>query len=128
MAPEGDYKRKEKSEMSIETFSAPMIATAVYIIIELFKRFAHHDERYKRWYPIVAGVLGMAMGAMAYITGAVEIPAENLATAIFIGLCSGLCATGTDQLIARLLKEKATVAEDETTMIEEGAQNDGKEG
>ena len=114
--------------MSIETFSAPMIATAVYIIIELFKRFAHHDERYKRWYPIVAGVLGMAMGAMAYITGAVEIPAENLATAIFIGLCSGLCATGTDQLIARLLKEKTTVAEDETTMIEEGAQNDGKEG
>ena len=113
--------------MNMETFCVPMIAMAVYVFIELIKWLVGHGEKYKRWYPIIAGGLGMAMSAAAYMTGATEIPAESLTSAIFIGLCSGLCATGTDQLIVKLLKGKDATGEDEATTAE-GAKKEGEEG
>lgn len=87
----------------METWSAPAIATAVYACVELFKRVAEDGERYKRWYPLAAAVLGMGFGAIAYATGSPEISADSLMGAIFVGLCSGLCATGTDQLIRKTI-------------------------
>ncbi len=90
----------------IGTFSAPIISTVVYVLIELLKRFVKHDEKIKRWYPAVAAVLGMLLGWGAYMTGAVPIMATNAAGALFIGLCSGLCATGTDQLIHKIMEER----------------------
>ena len=99
--------------MHIEAFSAPMIAMAVYVCIELFKEFVGHKEQYKRWYPIIAGVLGIAFATVAYITGVVEVPAKDLVSAIFVGLCSGLCATGTDQLIHKIAQKKVGDTSDE---------------
>ena len=123
--------------MHIEAFSAPMIAMAVYVCIELFKEFVGHKEQYKRWYPIIAGVLGMVFATVAYITGVVEIPAKDLVSAIFVGLCSGLCATGTDQLIHKIVGKKVgdTSGEQDTVSIEEAelpspsaSDEQGKEG
>ena len=94
--------------MHIEAFSTPMIAMAVYVCIELFKEFVGHQEKYKRWYPIIAGALGIALAVVAYLTKVVEIPATDMASAVFMGLCSGLCATGTDQLIHRIVKQKSS--------------------
>lgn len=90
----------------IGSFSAPMISTVVYVFIELLKRIIRHDEKIKRWYPAVAAVLGMLLGWGAYMTGVVPIMATDATGALFVGLCSGLCATGTDQLIQKMIEER----------------------
>ena len=92
--------------MDIESFSAPAICTVVYVLIELLKKAVGNKEALKRWYPLIAAVLGMLLGFGAYMTQLLPILADSIPGAIMIGLCSGLCATGTDQLIHRIIKEK----------------------
>lgn len=56
-----------------------------------------------KWLPIVCGVLGGALGVVA--RGVVpEYPAQDIITAIAVGIVSGLAATGINQIGKQLTK------------------------
>lgn len=56
-----------------------------------------------KWLPIICGVLGGALGVVAM--GVVpEYPAQDIITAIAVGIVSGLAATGINQIGKQLSK------------------------
>ena len=57
-----------------------------------------------KWLPCIAGILGVALGLVAYVTGMPEYPASDWITAAAVGAASGLAATGIDQIGKQLSK------------------------
>lgn len=56
-----------------------------------------------KWLPIICGVLGGALGVVAM--GVVpEYPAQDVITAVAVGIVSGLAATGVNQIGKQLSK------------------------
>ena len=106
---------------TIEALSAPAIATAVYVAIELLKHLTGGSSALKKWYPASAAVLGTRLGLLAYLGGWADERATGALGAIAVGFCSGLTATGTDQLIKKMLRQRARQASCET----ESAKTDG---
>lgn len=58
-----------------------------------------------RLIPIICGVTGAILGAVALYTGLRNFPADDLMTAVAVGIVSGLAATGADQVYKQLGKE-----------------------
>lgn len=54
-----------------------------------------------RWIPVFCGVCGGALGVLGYYT-VTGYPAEDLMTAVAVGIESGLAATGAHQAVRRL--------------------------
>ena len=58
-----------------------------------------------RWLPVICGGVGGLLGIVAmYIMP--EYPAEDLITALAVGIVSGFAATGVDQAIKQLTQPK----------------------
>jgi len=90
----------------LNLISVPAIATAVYLIIEVLKKALNNDERFLRFIPLIALVTGAIAGVICFFFIPSIIPATNVVVAIIIGAASGLSATGTNQIIKQLSKEK----------------------
>ncbi len=90
----------------LNLISVPAIATAVYLIIEVLKKALNNDERFLRFIPLIALVIGAIAGVICFFFIPSIIPATNVVVAIIIGAASGLSATGTNQIIKQLSKEK----------------------
>lgn len=90
----------------LNLISVPAIATAVYLIIEVLKKALNNDERFLRFIPLTALVIGAIAGVICFFFIPSIIPATNVVVAIIIGAASGLSATGTNQIIKQLSKEK----------------------
>ena len=58
-----------------------------------------------KWLPVICGVLGGILGVVGlyWIT---EYPAQDIITAIAVGIMSGLAATGVNQVYKQLSGEK----------------------
>ena len=54
--------------------------------------------------PVVCGITGAILGAVALATGMPEFPASDYITAVAVGIVSGLAATGADQAAKQLHK------------------------
>lgn len=52
--------------------------------------------------PVICGVAGAILGAVAFLIGMPDFPAADIITAIAVGIVSGLAATGVDQAIKQL--------------------------
>ena len=89
----------------LELLSVPAIATIVYWVVNLIK-VAVNNEKFNRFIPLVAAGLGVVFGVVAFYAVPQIIPAENVVVAIIIGGASGLTATGTNQVIKQLSKDK----------------------
>lgn len=83
----------------LELISVPAIATIVYWIIEILKYTLGGVERFKRFIPIIACILGAVLGLVCYYAIPNIIPTNNVLVAIVIGASSGLTATGANQVI-----------------------------
>lgn len=83
--------------------SVPIIVVCCYIVGELYKLvFAKRTEAY-RFIPIVLAVIGGALGiAVFYTNPEIILNADNVWTALGIGIVSGVSATGTNQIIKQL--------------------------
>jgi len=94
----------------------PAIAAIVYTLIDIVKTACGGDEKFKRFIPLAAAVLGGIIGVIAFyfVPGVVET--ENILVAIVLGAASGLSATGTNQAVKQLVKGHETA--------QEGFQND----
>lgn len=92
-------------EQYLDLISVPVIAAIVYWAANLIKYVTKGNETVKRWIPVIAAVLGAALGVVAYYAVPDIIPAENVFVAILVGGASGLTATGTNQIIKQLGKD-----------------------
>lgn len=88
----------------LEIVSVPVIATAVYWIINLIKYTVKSNEIFMRLIPIISAILGAGLGIICYFTLPNIISADNWLMAILIGGASGLSATGINQVIKQLTK------------------------
>ena len=84
----------------MELIGIPAIVVISYMVTETFKLFMN-----KKYLPIVSGITGCILGVLSYVLQINIMPAEDIITAIAIGIISGLAATGGDQIIKQLKKE-----------------------
>lgn len=57
------------------------------------------DDKY---IPIICGVSGAILGVVGYVIHMPDFPAQDIITAIAVGIVSGLAATGADQIYKQL--------------------------
>ena len=81
-----------------EITSIPALAAIVYTIIDIAKTALGGDERFKRFIPLVACVLGAGCGVVAFYCVPGVMETENLLVALVLGAASGLSATGANQI------------------------------
>ena len=90
--------------MNYTIVTIPAIAAIVYTIIDIVKTACGGDEKFKRFIPLAATVLGAIVGVIAYFFVPGVIETQNILVAIVIGAASGLSATGTNQAVKQLVK------------------------
>lgn len=85
-----------------EIASIPALAAIVYTIIDITKTAMGGDEKFRRFIPLIACVLGAVCGVVAFYFVPGVFQTENLLVAIVLGASSGLSATGTNQVVKQL--------------------------
>lgn len=58
-----------------------------------------------KWIPLILLVLGMILGALAFVIGMPSFPAQDIITAIAVGIYSSMTAIGINQVIKQGKKE-----------------------
>ena len=85
---------------SLGIVAIPVITVIVFLIGEAVK-LTPLDEK---WIPVICGASGGILGVIAkYVMP--EFPAQDILTAIAIGIVSGLAATGAHQVYKQLSKD-----------------------
>jgi len=85
---------------SLGIVAIPVITVIVFLIGEAVK-LTPLDEK---WIPVICGASGGILGVIAkYVMP--EFPAQDILTAIAIGIVSGLAATGAHQIYKQLSKD-----------------------
>ena len=97
-----------------EIATIPALAAIVYTIIDITKTAMGGDEKFRRFIPLIACVLGAACGVVAFYCVPGVMETENLLVAIVLGAASGLSATGTNQVAKQLTKPKKEDTENES--------------
>lgn len=83
----------------------PFIVIVVYGIIELLKNaFFYESEKFRKFIPVYAALIGALIGVLTYWIAPEMIPAAKWYGAILTGLASGLSAVGVNQIGKQMLK------------------------
>jgi len=91
----------------METMCVPSIAALVYFLVMMYKEaIAGDKEKLRKPIPIIAGLLGIGLGIVAFYLSPEIMPADNLINAMLIGCVSGLAATGTNQIFKQMNTKK----------------------
>jgi len=90
----------------LNLISVPAIATAVYVIIEIIKKCVGENEKFYRFIPLIALVIGVIAGVLCFYFIPTIIPASNVVIAMVIGGASGLTATGANQIFKQITKKE----------------------
>lgn len=91
--------------MNLEIIGVPSITVVVYWIINILKYTFNNSEKFKRFIPITAAVLGIICGVISFYFVPDIMPTDNLVVAIVLGAASGLSSTGTNQIFKQLKKD-----------------------
>jgi hypothetical protein len=91
-------------ENLIQVVAVPVITAICYGALALYKYAVNCKEAFIRLIPVIAVLLGVALGITAFFATPDIIAADNVFTAILIGGASGLAATGTNQIFKQLGK------------------------
>ena len=94
-------------ENLIQIAGVPIITAMVYAAMAGYKLIVNGKENLVRIIPIIAVVLGVVLGIIAFYAVTDIMPAETIFTAILIGGASGLAATGGNQIFKQLTKGKS---------------------
>lgn len=79
----------------------PVIAVICYLVAEGIKA----TELDNKWLPVICGALGGVLGVVALFVSPDIIPANDVLSAIAIGIVSGFSATGVHQAFHQFNKE-----------------------
>ena len=91
-----------------EITTIPALAAIVYTIIDITKTAMGGDEKFRRFIPLIACVLGAICGVVVFYFVPGVLDTQNLLVAIVLGAASGLSATGTNQIAKQLTKPADT--------------------
>lgn len=100
--------------MTYTIVTIPAIAAIVYTVIDIIKTACGGDEKFKRFIPLAASVLGAVIGVIAFYFVPGVIDTGNILVAIVLGAASGLSATGTNQAVKQLVKGHETAEDGDT--------------
>lgn len=96
----------------MEIICVPAIVSITYALIEAYKKWlAKGREKWLAFIPLVALVIGGILGVAIFYIEPTLIIAQNVWWALVVGLCSGLSATGTNQIFKQLKKVGIEVKE-----------------
>ena len=96
----------------MEIICVPVIVAITYIVIEAYKKWiANGREKWLNFIPLIALILGGILGVAVFYIAPQIILVENVWLAFVVGLCSGLSATGTNQIFKQLEKYGIQVKE-----------------
>ena len=87
--------------MNINTIGVATVA-AIIVICYLIGMTAKASKLDNKWIPIICGVSGGVIGALALLFGMPDFPANDYFTAAAVGIMSGLTATGVNQIFKQL--------------------------
>lgn len=73
--------------------------TAICMIIGYGVKCSKLDSK---WIPVIVALFGGLLGLTAYLTNMPDFPADNIITAIAVGIISGLSGTGINQMYKQL--------------------------
>ena len=76
---------------------------AITVIAYIFGAIVKASNIESKWIPIVCGVVGAILGAVAMMIGMPAFPATDYLTAIAVGAVSGFAATGINQAGRQLI-------------------------
>ena len=96
-----------------EITTIPALAAIVYTIIDIVKTACGGDDKFKRFIPLIACVLGAVCGVVAFYFVPGVMDTQNLLVAIVLGAASGLSATGTNQVVKQLVRPDTTKGADD---------------
>lgn len=83
--------------MSVSFVEVAAITVICYLIAEAIKATSLNNK----WLPIICGAFGGILGVVGmYVMP--EFPAQDVFTAIAVGITSGLAATGANQVVKQL--------------------------
>lgn len=97
-----------------EIATIPALAAIVYTLIDITKTAMGGDEKFRRFIPLIACILGAVCGVVAFYCVPGVMETENLLVAIVLGAASGLSATGTNQVAKQLTKTTKEATENES--------------
>lgn len=86
--------------------TVPVITAIVYAVIDMVKTATGNNEKFLKFIPLVSAVLGIIIGIISFYCVPGVLDTTNVFVAIIIGAASGLAATGTNQVIKQLIKDK----------------------
>ena len=84
----------------------PSIVAIVYTILDITKTALGGNEKFKRFIPLTACLLGITIGIISFYFVPDVFETNNLFIAIVIGAASGLSATGANQAVKQLTKQE----------------------
>ena len=87
----------------IDITTIPALAAIVYTVIDITKTAMGGDEKFKRFIPLIACILGAICGVVAFYFVPGVMGTQNLLVAIILGAASGLSSTGTNQVVKQLV-------------------------
>ena len=91
-------------EEMLNVFSVPIIAAILYWLINLVKYTTSYNEKVLTFIPLIATVLGIVCGLIAFFVAPEVMPTQNAVVACVIGGASGMTATGFNQIIKQIEK------------------------
>lgn len=98
----------------MEIICVPLIVSAVYGLIELYKLIVKNQKDiWLKLIPVIALVVGGLLGVALFYIAPQLIVAENIWFAIIVGMCSGLSAVGGNQIFKQLKKLGIEVKKEE---------------
>ena len=104
--------------------ATPIIVAACYAIAELLKKTLLKTDSKRKLLPVICSILGIVIAVACFYLFPELLPnCNSVITAIITGCCSGLAATGCNQVYKQIQKA-AENTENETIIIE----NDDDEG
>lgn len=85
-----------------EMCGIPVIAIVCFVFVEIVKRTFGNDKKLKNAYPLIAALMGAALGLIAFLTDPNIMPTKSVIASVFAGMISGLSATGSNEIIQRM--------------------------
>lgn len=104
----------------LQFLTVPVIAVAVYTVIEIINKATGENEKFKRFIPLLALILGVVMGVICFYALPEVLSATSLAMAVVMGGASGLAATGGDQVIKQFVKNKTNSTNEQSEEYADG--------
>lgn len=108
--------------MELEIIGIPAITAIVCFVMYIYKKLVTGKaELWTNLIPVWAGILGLALGLVAFYCAPEIMPADNVMMAVVNGIASGLMAVGANQIFKQIKKsnQEKEAAKEETKAADE---------